>query len=480
MRLTSTGLGIGTSSPARRLDAQSTTADYQLRLGYNASFYYDIGRVNSNGFLGFYGSQTGATGFTFGGVDGTWATIGATGNVGIGTSSPTTLVDLVRSSTSGSDVSMPNLFVRNTSATQGNGSSTFNQSVVSVSAGNSTVTGGIRAAYDSAGSYGTGMQLYVNSTNPLQFFTNSAERMRIDSAGGVGIGTSTVDSWTKLKILGTAGSQLVANQQLYVNAPTTTVNEGVGIRLNAASGGKEAVGIIGVVNNATGTLGSMTFHVYNNGGDIPEWLRINNVGAIGLSGANFGTSGQVLTSSGSGSAPTWATAGGGGFSNMAVFTSSGTWSVPTGITKCKVTVTGGGGGAGNAYAGGAGGTSIKIVTLSGSSATITVGAAGSANTSGSAGTSSFVYGGTTVSATGGGNGSTGSGYSPTSGGYGTGGDINISGGGGDGNTTYSIGGGSYWGGGANWSGNGGYGAGGGYYGNVGSNGGYQGVVVIEY
>ena len=36
-----------------------------------------------------------------------------------------------------------------------------------------------------------------------------------------------------------------------------------------------------------------------------EELRINNVGAIGIAGTNYGTSGQVLTSSGSGSNPTW-------------------------------------------------------------------------------------------------------------------------------------------------------------------------------
>lgn len=38
-----------------------------------------------------------------------------------------------------------------------------------------------------------------------------------------------------------------------------------------------------------------------------EWLRINATGALGLGGANFGTSGQVLTSAGSGAVPTWTT-----------------------------------------------------------------------------------------------------------------------------------------------------------------------------
>jgi len=38
-----------------------------------------------------------------------------------------------------------------------------------------------------------------------------------------------------------------------------------------------------------------------------ERLRINSSGAWGLSGANYGTSGQVLTSAGSSAAPTWST-----------------------------------------------------------------------------------------------------------------------------------------------------------------------------
>ena len=38
-----------------------------------------------------------------------------------------------------------------------------------------------------------------------------------------------------------------------------------------------------------------------------ERLRITEDGAFGLSGANYGTSGQVLTSGGSGAAPTWTT-----------------------------------------------------------------------------------------------------------------------------------------------------------------------------
>ena len=41
-----------------------------------------------------------------------------------------------------------------------------------------------------------------------------------------------------------------------------------------------------------------------------ERLRINKSGAIGIAGANYGSAGQVLTSNGSGSAVSWAAAGG--------------------------------------------------------------------------------------------------------------------------------------------------------------------------
>jgi hypothetical protein len=169
-------------SGAITLTLPSTTGTLALAGASSSSISNGTSNVTVNSSGGTVSIATAGT---------TALTVSTAQNVGIGTSSPTTLVDLVRSSTSGSDVSMPNVFVRNTSATQGNGSSTFNQSVVVVSAGNGTVFGGIRAAYDSAGSYGTGMQLYANSTNPLQFYTNGAEKMRLTSGGALGVGTTS-------------------------------------------------------------------------------------------------------------------------------------------------------------------------------------------------------------------------------------------------------------------------------------------------
>ena len=112
-----------------------------------------------------------------------------------------------------------------------------------------------------------------------------------------------------------------------------------------------------------------------------------------------------------------------GTGNVQVFSSSGTWTVPTGIGKVRARMWGGG-----AYAGGGGGFAIRtIYDLSGvTSVSVTVGAGGT-STSSTGGTSSF---GSYVSATGGTNNSTG--------GSGSGGDTNTSGG--TGNSSHGGGG----------------------------------------
>jgi hypothetical protein len=178
-------------------------------------------------------------------------TIDTLQNVGIGTTSPTTAADIVRSNTSGNDNQMPNLFVRNTSATQGNGSSTFNQAIVGVSAGNSTVSGGIRSAYDSAGSYGTGMQLYVNSTNPLQFYTNGSERARVNSSGQLIMASSTYGLNGQLQVGITANTGSM--NSLISVAGDQNGGYPIGVRGNSTT-----QGLLGFFDSSNSTVGSIT------------------------------------------------------------------------------------------------------------------------------------------------------------------------------------------------------------------------------
>lgn len=180
-----------------------------------------------------------------------------------------------------------------------------------------------------------------------------------------------------------------------------------------------------------------------------------------------------------------ALAGGGGIAmSTQTFTSSGTYTKPSGLLYALVFVTGSGGGGGlnlgwAGAGGGAGGTAIKLIAAASLGATETV-TIGNNPDAGAGGTSSF---GTHCSATGGTatNGQTG-GY----GGNGVGGDINLKGGGGGGSphgsTTYNlanVGGASFWGGGGGDSWTGAYGAGGG--GSSGFGAGFKGVCyVIEF
>ena len=128
-----------------------------------------------------------------------------------------------------------------------------------------------------------------------------------------------------------------------------------------------------------------------------------------------------------------------GFSRVQVFNSSGTFTVPAGVTLVKVRLVGGGGGGGGGdpahcgSGGGAGGYSEGVFSVTqGSALSITVGAGGVSNS----GDNPAAGGGTSqvaslgISATGGGGGTAGAGaYNPgAAGGVGSGGYLNCLGG----------------------------------------------------
>jgi hypothetical protein len=289
--------------------------------------------------------------------------------------------------------------------------------------------------------------IQVQTNNPLLFVTNGSERARITSGGNFGIGTTSPN-----RLL-----SLFATQPVFQITNVASGNTQGTIQYQA-SGGTDFV----LDNQGSGSGGNIIFQQAGT-----ERFRLATAGQIGIGGANYGTSGQVLTSGGSGAAPTWSSPPAGGFSNIAVFTTSGTWSVPAGVTKCKITVTGGGGAGGSANAsndtlacyqgGGAGGTAIGVLTLSGGSITVTIGAGGTGNVNSngnSGGNSTAVYGGTTIQGSGGGGGSATSVFN--NGGAASGGDLNIVGGIGatgsrtsaGADTSFGAGGASFWGGGA--------------------------------
>jgi len=132
----------------------------------------------------------------------------------------------------------------------------------------------------------------IASPSDLTFSTNDTERLRISSAGNVGIGTD--DPIYKLDLLG-----------INVLANIKSTNNNYVLQF---AGNNCPYDVYVGTDNANNFL----FANDNNDGTFSERLRIGSAGQIGLGGANYGSSGQVLTSNGSSSAPTWQTVSGGG------------------------------------------------------------------------------------------------------------------------------------------------------------------------
>jgi len=215
--------------------------------------------------------------------------------IGIGTITPTTKLD-----------------VAGASGTLARFKSTGNYSTV-IADNDSTTGGGAFAVYKQGAQIGlfgvsggilgdtsADIGMFAETGSSLKFYTNGSASVKalIDTNGNLGVGETSIPSYTRLAVKGTAGAQTDAKQQIIVNAPTTTAGEGAGIRINAASGANESVGVIGVVNNASGNLGSMTFHVYNGGVTVPEYMRISNAGivtmsAYGAGAATFSAAGVI-------------------------------------------------------------------------------------------------------------------------------------------------------------------------------------------
>ena len=95
------------------------------------------------------------------------------------------------------------------------------------------------------------------------------------------------------------------------NITANSINVGMGVQLGNA-GVATATTFVG---NLTGNVNSTSNLLLQIGGS--EKFRVGSSGQLGIGGANYGTSGQVLTSGGSGSAATWSTVTGTTINNNA-------------------------------------------------------------------------------------------------------------------------------------------------------------------
>ena len=196
------------------------------------------------------------------------------GSVGIGTSTPTALLEVKKSQNAGTSIIVDNPFTTaaNTAITaislkQG-GVNRFH--IASINDNNTTHYGG-----------GGAVQFWNFANAPMLFSTNNTERMRINANGKIGIGT-TVAPTAYLHITVPSAEY----EALRVYRAGTGPGWGVAqyFALNNSSGTMtDYAQISGVVgNNTAGSENGALIFVTRNAGTLAERVRVDNVGNFGI------------------------------------------------------------------------------------------------------------------------------------------------------------------------------------------------------
>jgi hypothetical protein len=441
LTFTGTNLGIGTglTTPVNKLHVNGS-----ISFGGTANVQTISSDGSNNFVLNSYAAQI------FQIASSEKLRVDTNGNVGIGTSSPTELLTVSSANTKPARIASTSASNNNKLILETSGVGSTMGVWITNSYGNTSVS-----FNETAGAlvFSTGGNNTGGSNTPT-------ERMRIDSSGNVGIGNTS------------PGSKLVINGTTTITSANLALSDNYGVAWSTSESivGNSAAHSLSFTTNTAEAMridssGNLGIGKTSPGSkvDIKGTLRLSGAtsGYVGLAPAAAagsttytlpaadGTSGQALTTNGSGTL-SWATAGiTSAIPTVDVKTSgtSQTWTIPAGVTKLKVTVIGGGGGGGSStyyaphdtYYNGAGGGAgaYSVVYLSGltpgNTLTYTVGAAGAVN-GGNGGTSSLSSGSqsiTTVTCTGGAGGQSVEGYPQGgAGGSATGGTININGSGG--------------------------------------------------
>ena len=243
---TNNRVGIGTTTPtftldvAGRLGLGNITTTFSMAT--QATIYGSVNNgtaypFNLGGHLVFEPRRSGGTcDSVFIGSAGVVAVVTAGGNLGIGTTTPTTALDVVGAGKFSSNLTVDTntLYVDATNHMVGIGTSsptrfvhinTNSTSIPLLVQAPSTTTS--RMAFADSGTSVTTAQAFGSQGNDLVWYTNTSERMRIASSGNVGIGT--ISPSTTLDVVGAgkfSGNLTIDTNTLFVDTSLKFVGFG--------------------------------------------------------------------------------------------------------------------------------------------------------------------------------------------------------------------------------------------------------------
>jgi hypothetical protein len=209
-QLDSTGLSIGSTSPPTGVRLTSTAPSVS---GYNLFLEQNNGL---DGYLLACTSAAGALTFSRRDTSGTVTTekmrISSTGDVGIGTSSPSVKLEVAGAA----KLTGTNLAIVPSTAT----SAAY---VVATNTGGNFFLGIDTSTGASFGAGNYARVLYSGSAFPMAFFTNDLERMRILSTGDVGIGTTTASALLHVNSASQDGGKILISSGTLSNGNRATL-----------------------------------------------------------------------------------------------------------------------------------------------------------------------------------------------------------------------------------------------------------------